>query len=224
MTSILDDPQYLFTSESVTEGHPDKMCDQISDAILDAILAEDPNARVACETATTTGLVLVLGEITTSTLRRLPGGRPRHRQGDRLHQRRLRLRLRDLRHARVASRSSRPTSPMGVDDALETRGDGKRPPRARARRRRPGDDDRLRLPRDAGADAAADRPGPSPGAPPGRGPQERPAAVPAPRRQDPGHRRVRARRAQARRQRRRRGAARPGRGRSRSSAPTSSRR
>ena len=56
MTSILDDPQYLFTSESVTEGHPDKMCDQISDAILDAILAEDPNARVACETATTTGL------------------------------------------------------------------------------------------------------------------------------------------------------------------------
>ena len=48
----------LFTSESVTEGHPDKMCDQISDAILDAILAEDPNARVACETTITTGLVL----------------------------------------------------------------------------------------------------------------------------------------------------------------------
>ena len=67
MTSILDDPQYLFTSESVTEGHPDKMCDQISDAILDAILTEDPYARVACETATTTGLVLVLGEVTTST-------------------------------------------------------------------------------------------------------------------------------------------------------------
>ena len=67
MTSILDDPHYLFTSESVTEGHPDKMCDQMSDAILDAILAQDPNARVACETATTTGLVLVLGEITTST-------------------------------------------------------------------------------------------------------------------------------------------------------------
>ena len=57
----------LFTSESVTEGHPDKMCDQISDAILDAIVREDPDARVACETATTTGLVLVLGEITTST-------------------------------------------------------------------------------------------------------------------------------------------------------------
>ena len=67
MTSILDAPSYLFTSESVTEGHPDKMCDQISDAILDAILREDRDARVACETATTTGLVAVLGEITTST-------------------------------------------------------------------------------------------------------------------------------------------------------------
>lgn len=55
----------LFTSESVTEGHPDKICDQISDAILDAILAKDPNARVACETATTTGMVLVMGEIST---------------------------------------------------------------------------------------------------------------------------------------------------------------
>ena len=57
----------LFTSESVTEGHPDKICDQISDSILDAILAADPNARVAAETSVTTGLVLVAGEITTST-------------------------------------------------------------------------------------------------------------------------------------------------------------
>jgi S-adenosylmethionine synthetase len=56
----------LFTSESVTEGHPDKICDQISDAVLDAIFEKDPNARVACETAVTTGLVLVMGEITTS--------------------------------------------------------------------------------------------------------------------------------------------------------------
>jgi S-adenosylmethionine synthetase len=55
----------LFTSESVTEGHPDKICDQISDAVLDAIFTEDPNARVACETAVTTGLVLVMGEIST---------------------------------------------------------------------------------------------------------------------------------------------------------------
>lgn len=57
----------LFTSESVTEGHPDKICDQISDAVLDAILAQDPYAKVACETAVTTGLVLVMGEITTTS-------------------------------------------------------------------------------------------------------------------------------------------------------------
>lgn len=57
----------LFTSESVTEGHPDKICDQISDAVLDAILADDPTARVACETSVTTGLVLVMGEISTTT-------------------------------------------------------------------------------------------------------------------------------------------------------------
>ena len=55
----------LFTSESVTEGHPDKVCDAISDAILDACMAQDPMSRVACETATTTGLVLVMGEITS---------------------------------------------------------------------------------------------------------------------------------------------------------------
>ena len=57
--------RHLFTSESVTEGHPDKMCDQISDAILDALMEQDPMSRVACETCTTTGLVLVMGEITT---------------------------------------------------------------------------------------------------------------------------------------------------------------
>ena len=62
----------FFTSESVTEGHPDKICDQISDAVLDAILAKDPNARVACETATTTGMILVMGEITTSTYVDIP--------------------------------------------------------------------------------------------------------------------------------------------------------
>ena len=60
-------PQLFYTSESVTEGHPDKMCDQISDAVLDAIIRDDPDARVACETSVTTGLVLVMGEITTST-------------------------------------------------------------------------------------------------------------------------------------------------------------
>ena len=58
---------YLFTSESVTEGHPDKICDQISDAVLDAILAQDPMGRVACETTACTGLIHVMGEITTSS-------------------------------------------------------------------------------------------------------------------------------------------------------------
>ncbi|MNX87651.1 S-adenosylmethionine synthase [compost metagenome] len=65
--------QTLFTSESVTEGHPDKICDQISDAVLDAIFAEDPLARVACETSVTTGLVLVAGEITTKAKVDIPG-------------------------------------------------------------------------------------------------------------------------------------------------------
>lgn len=65
-TSFMTSPKYFFTSESVSEGHPDKMCDQISDAILDAILEQDANARVACETATTTGLVVVMGEISTT--------------------------------------------------------------------------------------------------------------------------------------------------------------
>ncbi|HOH18408.1 MAG TPA: S-adenosylmethionine synthetase N-terminal domain-containing protein, partial [Bacilli bacterium] len=59
--------KYLFTSESVTEGHPDKVCDQIADAILDAILKDDAHAKVACEAVATTGLVLVMGEITTTT-------------------------------------------------------------------------------------------------------------------------------------------------------------
>lgn len=62
----------LFTSESVTEGHPDKICDQISDAVLDAILAQDPNARVACETCVTTGMVMIMGEITTECYADIP--------------------------------------------------------------------------------------------------------------------------------------------------------
>ncbi len=65
MTTFMSAPSLMLTSESVTEGHPDKLCDQISDAVLDAILAKDPMARVACEAAVTTGLVLVMGEITT---------------------------------------------------------------------------------------------------------------------------------------------------------------
>ena len=66
-TTFMKSPKYLFTSESVTEGHPDKICDQISDAILDAMIAEDPNSRVACETAIKTGFVLTYGEVSTQT-------------------------------------------------------------------------------------------------------------------------------------------------------------
>lgn len=65
MTTFMNTSKYLFTSESVTEGHPDKICDQISDAVLDACLEQDPYSRVACETATKTGFIMVLGEITT---------------------------------------------------------------------------------------------------------------------------------------------------------------
>ena len=65
-TTFMTSPKLLFTSESVTEGHPDKLCDQISDAVLDACLAQDPRARVACETSTKTGFVVLLGEITTT--------------------------------------------------------------------------------------------------------------------------------------------------------------
>ena len=164
-------------------------------------------ARVACETATTTGLVLVLGEITTSTYVDFQAV--------------VRDTVRDIGYTNadygfdyltcgtlVSVKEQSPDIAMGVDDALETRGDGTSPQPARAGRGRPGHDVRLRLPRDARADAAADRPGPPPGPPAGRGAQERPAAVPAPRRQDAGHRRVRARRPQASDQRGRRGPAR----------------
>jgi len=72
MTTFMDSPQFYFTSESVTEGHPDKLCDQISDAILDALLDQDPNSRVACETATTTGMILVMGEVTTKGYADIP--------------------------------------------------------------------------------------------------------------------------------------------------------
>jgi S-adenosylmethionine synthetase len=120
--SIVDAAHYLFTSESVTEGHPDKMCDQVSDAILDAILREDPDARVACETATTTGLVLVLGEISTKTYVDF--------------QAIVRETVRDIGYTRadygfdyltcgtlVSVKEQSPDIAMGVDAALEVRDD-----------------------------------------------------------------------------------------------------
>ena len=71
-TTFASSPKFFFTSESVTEGHPDKMCDQISDAVLDSIIKDDPGARVACETFATTGMVVVMGEITTKTYVDIP--------------------------------------------------------------------------------------------------------------------------------------------------------
>ncbi len=71
-TTFASSPKFFFTSESVTEGHPDKMCDQISDAVLDSIIKDDPSARVACESFATTGMVVVMGEITTKTYVDIP--------------------------------------------------------------------------------------------------------------------------------------------------------
>ncbi len=112
----------LFTSESVTEGHPDKMCDQISDAVLDAILEQDPMARVACETCTTTGLVMVMGEITTTAKVDIPGV--------------VRSVVLDIGYnssdlcfdgnscaVTTAIHAQSPDIAMGVDAALETRSD-----------------------------------------------------------------------------------------------------
>ena len=71
MTTVMPEGFFLFTSESVNEGHPDKLADQVSDAILDACLAQDPESKVACETATKTNMVMVFGEITTTAKVRL---------------------------------------------------------------------------------------------------------------------------------------------------------
>jgi S-adenosylmethionine synthetase len=122
MTSIVDAPEYLFTSESVTEGHPDKLCDQVSDAILDAIISTDPDARVACETATTTGLVIVLGEISTDTYVDFQAV--------------VRDTVRDIGYTRadygfdyqtcgtlISIKEQSPDIAQGVDAALETRGE-----------------------------------------------------------------------------------------------------
>ena len=89
--------RYLFTSESVTEGHPDKIADQISDAILDACLKEDPYSRVACETLTATGLVVIAGEITTKAYVDFQIAGARRGRLHRLRQRPLRIRLQHLR-------------------------------------------------------------------------------------------------------------------------------
>ncbi len=169
--------RHLFTSESVTEGHPDKIADQISDAVLDALLAQDPYSRVACETVVTTGLAFIAGEITTKAYADLPAHRARDDQGRRLHAGQVRLRLRDLRRD------------LGHPRAVPRHRHGRRP----RGRRGPGPDVRLRLQRDRRADAAAHhaRPQARPAAHPGA--QGGDPRLPAARRQEPGHGRVRRR-------------------------------
>jgi S-adenosylmethionine synthetase len=95
--------KFLFTSESVTEGHPDKIADQVSDAILDAIYEKDPKGRVAVECLTTTGMVMVAGEVTTSTYVDIP--RQEHAEGHRLHEPGIRDRLPGLRSAHCDTRA-----------------------------------------------------------------------------------------------------------------------
>ena len=190
--------RWTFTSESVTEGHPDKMADQVSDAVLDAILTEDPNGRVACETLLTTGLCVVAGEITTKAYVDIPKLARETINGDRLRQRALRLRRQHC-GVIVSIDEQSPDIAQGCRRSEEMRGGhGRRGPAQRPGRRRPGDDVRLRLRRDARPDAAADLDRPPPGRAAGRRPQVRPGAVPASRRQDPGHLRVRGRQAGAR--------------------------
>ena len=182
----------LFTSESVTEGHPDKIADQISDTILDALLREDPTSRVAVETLITTGLVHVAGEVTTKAYAADP----------------QLVRNKILEIGYDSSKKGFDGASCGVSVSIGAQSPGhragrrhrvreaRRGRRGRARqagRRRPGPDVRLRLRRDARADAAADPPGAPALPPPVRGPQERDHPVPAPRRQDPGHHRVRRR-------------------------------
>ena len=148
------DNEYLFTSESVTEGHPDKIADQISDTVLDAVLADDPYGRVACETLVNTGLVVVAGEITTTTVHldipELVRGTVREIGYDNAAY------GFDCNTCAVISTIDRqsPDIAQGVDTRARA---ARRRLRRRARRRRrgrPGHDVRLRDPRDARADAA----------------------------------------------------------------------
>ncbi len=155
--------KYLFTSESVSMGHPDKLADQISDGILDALLAQDPNSRVACETMVTTGVAIVAGEITTKAVVDYPAV--------------VRDVIRDVGYTddemginadtcavMVSIDKQSPDIAQGVDENSDGQGN---------RRRRPGPDVRLRLQRHARADAAADRAGAPHSQPADRGPPAR---------------------------------------------------
>ena len=189
----LAEGEYLFTSESVTEGHPDKVCDQISDAILDAVMAGDPEGRVACETLVNTGMAVVSGEISTDVHLDVPEL--------------VRETIRDIGYDHgdygyncdhisvlVSLDKQSPDIAQGVDASHETRtGLVDRRRTAAGRGRRPGDDVRLRHRRDRGADADAGPSRPPARRAPRRGAQGRHPRLPRPRRQDPGHGPLRAR-------------------------------
>jgi hypothetical protein len=157
MSPVTDvaETEFLFTSESVTEGHPDKIADQISDGVLDAVLAEDPYGRVACETLVNTGLIVVSGEITTSTYVDIPTiARDTVR----------RIGYDDATYGFDANTCAvintidrqSPDIAQGVSQAYETAPTAPRGQARPRRRRRSGNDVRLRLQRDRRADAAAD--------------------------------------------------------------------
>ena len=111
--------RWTFTSESVTEGHPDKMADQVSDAVLDAILAEDPNGRVACETLLTTGLCVVAGEITTTAYVDIPKLARETINAIGYDNAAVRLRRQDLRRDRL-DRRAEPEHRPGRRDAARS--------------------------------------------------------------------------------------------------------
>ena len=173
---------FLFTSESVSEGHPDKVADQISDAVLDAILAVDPRGRVACETLIKTGVVIVAGRGDHLRLDRSGEAGARDGAGDRLQQLGDGVRRRQLRRRQHHRQ------------AIARHRHGRRSQdQAQAGRRRSGIDVRLRHQRDRRADARADHPRPPPGQAPGRGAQARQARLAPARCQEPDHAALRKR-------------------------------
>ena len=177
---------FLFTSESVSEGHPDKVADQISDAVLDAILEQDPTGRVAAETLVSTGLVVMTGEITTSA--NVDYGRVA-RETDSHHR---------LQRSRAPLRRGRVRGDGLLRQAVARHQAWRRPGLRRLSqpgRGRPGTHVRLRVRRDAVADAVPDLLRAPAGAAAKRSAPRRPPAVPASRRQVAGDRALRRRQA-----------------------------